>query len=170
MDDPQRQDEAGQAAEAGRTAAVLARYPRHDPGDLVDILHDLQAELGFLPEQALRAAGEHLGLPAPQVYGVVTFYHGFRTEPRGRHTCTVCVGTACHVRGAPRLLEQLERDTGLGAGETAADLSLTVEEVGCVGACALGPLVILDGEYSGHMTSTRLSRLVKKALTDEDEP
>ena len=73
---------------------------------------------------------------------MVTFYHGFHTEPRGEHTCTVCVGTACHVRGAPRLLEQVERDTGVAAGETAPDLSLSVEEVGCVGACALGPLVL----------------------------
>jgi NADH-quinone oxidoreductase subunit E len=147
---------------------VLARYPDRDPGDLVNVLHDLQAEFRYLPEAALRQVAQHLRLPPAQVYGVASFYHGFHLEPRGAHTCTVCVGTACHVRGAPRLLDQLERDTGLGAGETAADLSLTVEEVGCVGACALGPLVILDGEYHGHMSGERLSRLLGKLGERED--
>jgi NADH-quinone oxidoreductase subunit E len=154
----------------GRTASVLARYPQRDPGELVNILHDLQAEFRYLPEGALQEAAAHLGLPEAQVFGVATFYHGFHTEPRGRHTCTVCMGTACHVRGAPRLLEQLERDTGVAGGATAPDLSLTVEEVSCVGACALGPLVLVDDEYHGHMTSERLSRLVKKLLAGEETP
>ena len=158
-----------QAIDTSRVAAVLERYPRRDPGDLVNVLHDLQAEFRYLPEAALRQAAQHLGLPRTQVYGVATFYHGFHTEPRGEHTCTVCVGTACHVRGAPRLLEQLMRDTGLGAGGTTADLSLSIEEVGCVGACALGPLVLLDGEYHGHMTPERVSRMVKKTLAAKDE-
>ena len=78
------------------------------------------------------------------------------------------MGTACHVRGAPRLLERLERDTGIGAGGTTEDLSLSVEEVGCVGACALGPLVLVDGEYHGHMTGDKVSRLLKKVLATEE--
>jgi NADH:ubiquinone oxidoreductase subunit E len=156
-----------QATESSRVAAVLARYPRHDPGDLVNILHDLQAEFRYLTEQAMQETASHLGLSRTQVYGVATFYHGFHTEPRGEHTCTVCVGTACHVRGAPRLLEQLERDTGVAAGGTAPDLSLNVEEVSCVGACAIGPLVIVDGDTHGHMTADNLSRLVTKLLDKE---
>ena len=150
-----------------RAATVLERYPRHDPGDLVNILHDLQAEFRYLPEAALRETATHLGLASTQVYGVATFYHGFHTEPRGEHTCTVCMGTACHVRGAARLLEQVERDTGVRAGGTTPDLALSVEEVGCVGACALGPLVLMDGEYHGCMTPERLSRLVRKTLAAE---
>ena len=157
-----------QATENSRVAAVLARYPRHDPGDLVNILHDLQAEFRYLPEEALRETASHLGLAPTKVYGVATFYHGFHTEPRGEHTCTVCTGTACHVRGAQRLLEQVEREVGIPAGSTAADLSVTVEEVGCVGACALGPLVVIDGEYHGNMTSQRLSRLVGKLKRTEE--
>ena len=94
---------------------------------------------------------------------MATFYHGFHTEPRGEHTCTVCMGTACHVRGAPRLLEQIERDTGVAAGGTTPDLSLNVEEVSCVGACAIGPLVIVDGDIHGHMTPDDLSRMVTQA-------
>ena len=119
-----------EATQTIRAATVLARYPRRDPGELVNILHDLQAEFRYLPEEALRETATHLGLAPTQVYGVATFYHGFHTEPRGEHTCTVCMGTACHVRGAPRLLEQLERDTGIGAGQTTPDLSLSIEEVG----------------------------------------
>jgi NADH-quinone oxidoreductase subunit E len=156
------------AGETRRVQALLARYPRRDPGDLVNILHDLQGEFRYLTESALRQTAQHLGLPRAQVYGVATFYHGFHTEPRGEHTCTVCMGTACHVRGAPRLLEQLERDTGIGAGRTTADLSLSIEEVGCVGACALGPLVLLDGEYHGHMTPERVSRMVRKIVVPGD--
>ncbi len=156
------------ATDQSRIASVLARYPRRDPGDLVNILHDLQAEFSYLPEAAMRETASHVVLSETQVYGVATFYHGFRTEPRGRHTCTVCMGTACHVRGAPRLLEQLERDTGVAAGGTAPDSSLTVEEVSCVGACALGPLVLLDDDYHGHMTSERLSRLVGELLAAEE--
>jgi NADH-quinone oxidoreductase subunit E len=157
-----------QTIDAGRVTAVLERYPRRDPGDLVNILHDLQAEFRYLPEDALRQTAAHLGLAPAQVFGVATFYHGFHTAPRGAHTCTVCVGTACHVRGAQRLLEQLERDTGIGAGGTTPDLALSVEEVGCVGACALGPLVLLDGEYHGHMTGEKVSRLVRKVLAAEE--
>jgi NADH-quinone oxidoreductase subunit E len=163
MSDPQTSD-------AGRVTAVLGRYPRRDPGDLVNILHDLQAEFRYLPEDALRQTAAHLGLAPAQVFGVATFYHGFHTAPRGAHTCTVCVGTACHVRGAQRLLEQLERDTGIGAGGTTPDLALSVEEVGCVGACALGPLVLLDGEYHGHMTGEKVSRLVRRVLAPGEGP
>ncbi len=160
-------NETEASSETRRAAAVLERYPRQDPGDLVNILHDLQAEFRYLPEPALRQTAAHLGLPRAQVYGVATFYHGFHTEPRGEHTCTVCMGTACHVRGAARLLEQVERDTGVAAGGTAPDLSLNVEEVSCVGACAIGPLVIVDGETHGHMTPDNLSRLVTKVLKKE---
>ncbi len=156
------------AADARRAAAVLERYAGHDPGDLVNILHDLQAEFRYLPEHALQETASHLGLSATQVYGVATFYHGFHTEPRGEHTCTVCMGTACHVRGATRLLEQLERDTGVAAGGTAPDLSLNVEEVSCVGACAIGPLVIVDGDTHGHMTPDNLSRMVTRLLGEEE--
>ena len=159
---------SGALLDISATLTILERYPEQDPGELVNILHDLQAEFRYLPEAALRETAAYLGLPRAQVYGVATFYHGFHIEPRGEHTCTVCMGTACHVRGAPRLLEQVERDTGVAAGATAADLSLNVEEVSCVGACAIGPLAILDGDTHGHMTPDDLSRLVTKLLKKEE--
>ena len=157
------------ADDARRVAEVLARYAQGDAGSLVNVLHDVQGELRYLPEVALRQVARHLGVSRAQVYGVASFYQGFHLEPRGEHTCTVCMGTACHVRGAPRLLEQLERDTGLAAGDTATDLALTVEEVNCVGACALGPLVVVDGAYHGHMTPDELSRMVGKLLAEEGD-
>jgi NADH:ubiquinone oxidoreductase subunit E len=155
------------ATDTSRTAAILARYPQRNPGDLVNILHDLQSEFRYLTQQAMDETASYLSLSPTQVYGVATFYHGFHTEPRGEHTCTVCMGTACHVRGAPRLLEQIERETGITAGGTTPDLALNIEEVGCVGACAIGPLVIVDGDTHGHMTADNLSRLVGKLLDKE---
>ena len=156
------------AVDVRRVAAVLARYPRGDAGSLVNVLHDVQSEVHYLPEEALRQVARHLGLSRAQVYGVASFYRGFHLEPRGEHTCTVCMGTACHVRGAGRLLEALERDAGVGAGGTTPDLSLTVEEVNCVGACAIGPLVILDDDFHGHMTADDVSRLVAPLLHKEE--
>ena len=141
---------------------VLETYEKGDSGALVNILHDLQAEFRYLPEPALVQAAEYLEVPVSQVFGVATFYDGFHLEPRGKHICTVCMGTACHVRGAERLVEQLERDFEIPAGSTTEDLQVTLEQVSCVGACALGPLVIVDGKYHGHMTTSGVSKLAKK--------
>ena len=93
---------------------------------------------------------------------MATFFESFHLEPRGKHVCTVCMGTACHVRGASRLVEQLERDLDIPSGQTTKDLMFTIEEVNCVGACALGPLVIINSEYHGNMTSGSLQKVVKK--------
>ena len=139
---------------------VLARHPAGDRSALVDVLHDLQSALRYLPPEALKAAAKHLAVPESALYEVATFYTGFHLKPRGEHVCTVCMGTACHVRGAPRLLDQLVRDLGVASGGTTADMSFTLEEVNCVGACALGPLVILDGEYQGTMSSAKLTKLI----------
>lgn len=148
--------------DASRVSRVLETHKKGDNGALVNVLHDLQAEFRYLPEAALEQAAEYLDLPVSQVFGVATFYDGFHLQPRGEHICTVCMGTACHVRGAERLVEQLERDFEIQAGETSDDLLVTLEKVSCVGACALGPLVIVDGEYHGHMTTSGVSKLSKK--------
>jgi NADH-quinone oxidoreductase subunit E len=149
-----------------RVRKVLARHPEGERGALVDVLHDIQSEFRYLPPGALKLAAAHLGVSESVIFGVATFYTGFHLKPRGRHVCTVCMGTACHVRGAPRLLDQLERDLGIKSGSTSKDLKFTLEEVNCVGACALGPLVILDGEYKGNMTSARLTRLTDPLRKD----
>ncbi len=147
--------------EPDRIDPILQRHPR-DPSSIVNVLHDIQQEYRYLPEQALRATAGYLGVSHAELYSVASFFEGFHLKPRGKHTCTVCMGTACHVRGAPRLLEQLERELKIGSGQTTQDLTYTLQEVNCVGACALGPLVILDDVYHGNMNSARLSKLIGK--------
>ena len=130
-------------------------------GGLISILEEIQAREGFLPEDVLRLVAERTGRSLTDVYGVATFYRAFSLKPRGQHVCTVCTGTACHVRGAARLVEKLERDLGVKAGETTPDMNVTLETVNCVGACALGPLVILDGTYHGNITSAKLDKVMR---------
>jgi NADH-quinone oxidoreductase subunit E len=133
-----------------------------DASSLLAIMQDVQDEARYLPREAMTRISERLTIPIAQVYRMATFFESFHLEPRGKHICTVCMGTACHVRGASRLVEQLERDLDIPSGGTTSDLMFTIEEVNCVGACALGPLVIVDGDYKGNMTSGRLQKVVKK--------
>lgn len=154
---------------ARRINEILSRYPRGDAGSLVNVLHDLQAEFRYLSEDTLRQAAQYLRLPRAQVFGVATFYHGFHTEPRGEHTCTVCMGTACHVRGSMQVLDRLESKLDIQAGETTRDHVFTLETVNCLGACALGPIVVTDGEYSGQMTIQKADHLLKTILRSETD-
>jgi len=150
------------AIKTAKVEKILKDYSPGDASSLVNVLHDIQGIFRYLPQKALEMTANYLELGPARVYEVATFYEGFHLEPRGKHVCTVCMGTACHVRGARRLREQLERDLGVGPGQTTRDLLFTLEEVNCVGACALGPLVIVDGEYHGNMNSARLTKLVAK--------
>lgn len=140
---------------------ILDRYNR-DRGLLVSILQDIQEQYRYLPKEALEYVGAAMDVPMAQVYAVATFFKAFSLKPRGRHVFQVCMGTACHVRGAPLLRDKLERDLGVKNGETAADLSVTLESVNCVGACALGPVIVLDDEVQGHVTMAKTDALVKK--------
>jgi NADH-quinone oxidoreductase subunit E len=142
---------------------VLARYPR-ERRSLVMVLQDAQEAYNYLPREVLIAVAEALDVPRSHVYHVATFYKAFSLEPRGKHTCTVCTGTACHVRGAGLLVEHIERRTGLSAGETTADLNLTLETVNCVGACALGPVVSVDGATIGSATTRKVDKALKPIL------
>jgi NADH:ubiquinone oxidoreductase subunit E len=144
-----------------KIAAILENHPEH-PGALVNVLHDLQAKFRYLPRSAMEKTALHVGLSCAQVFSVATFYSSFHLKPRGKHICTICMGTACHVRGAPRLLEQAERDLEIKPGGTSADLFFSLEQVNCVGACALGPLAIIDGKYHGNMTPNKLSQKLSK--------
>jgi NADH:ubiquinone oxidoreductase subunit E len=132
-----------------------------DPAALLAVLQDIQAEFNYLPRPALERVAMRLNLSLGRVSYMATFFRSFSLKQRGKHICTVCLGTACHVRGAPRLVEELERVLELKAGETSADKQFTLETVNCVGACALGPLVILDGEYHGTMNASKIERLVR---------
>ena len=129
----------------------------YDDGMLVGILQDVQAQFNYLPREALIAVSQRLGIALSRVFSVATFFKAFSLTPRGRHQLQVCMGTACHVRGAARILEKFETQIGIKAGETSEDMKYTLETVGCVGACALGPLAVLDNEFEGHLTVDKLS-------------
>jgi NADH-quinone oxidoreductase subunit E len=140
--------------------SILDRYDG-DPGMLVPILQDVQAEYNYLPKEALVQVGEGLGVPLSQVYSVASFFKAFSLKPRGRHLINVCLGTACHVRGAVRVLDEIERRLGVKSGETTKNMKYTLETVNCVGACALGPIVVIDGNYSGQMTGSKVKPLLE---------
>ncbi len=143
-----------------KTKSILDNYQR-DQGMLVSILQDIQAEYNYLPKKVLVEVSQALGAPLSQVYSVATFFKAFSLEPRGRHLINVCLGTACHVRGAVRVLEAVERELDIKSSGTTTDLKFTLETVNCVGACALGPIVIIDGEYHGQMKTDKVKALLK---------
>jgi NADH-quinone oxidoreductase subunit E len=128
---------------------------------LLAILQDIQSEANYLPREALERVAERLNVPEGRIYAMATFFRSFSLKPRGKHICTVCMGTACHVRGAPRILDEMERTLKLKSGETSADMQFTLETVNCVGACALGPLMIIDGEYHGKITPAQVNKTLK---------
>ena len=133
-----------------------------EQGSLIGLLQDIHEEFGYLPEEYLREASRYLEIPLSRFYSLVTFYSTFRLEPIGKHHICACVGTACHVRGAPLIVDTIERELGIKAGETSADGEYTLDVVNCVGACALGPLVTVDGEFHGKMTQKSIKKLMKK--------
>ena len=143
-----------------KTKSIVDNYQR-DPGMLVSILQDIQAEYNYLPEKVLVEVSRALDTSLSQVYSVATFFKAFSLEPRGRHLINVCLGTACHVRGAVKVLEAIERELAIKAGRTTKDLKFTLETVNCVGACALGPIVIIDGEYYGQMKTDKVKALLE---------
>ncbi|MBE0712104.1 MAG: NAD(P)H-dependent oxidoreductase subunit E [Candidatus Aminicenantes bacterium] len=128
---------------------------------IIQILQDLQERLRWLAPETLEAAAKELDVPPAHVYSVATFYKSFSLEPRGRHLCTVCMGTACHVRGGTAILEHFERKLGIRAGETSSNREYTLERVNCLGACALAPLAVVDGQYHGQMTETKANKLLE---------
>jgi len=140
---------------------ILNKYDRQE-SELLAVLMDIQAEYNYLPRPALERVATEMGVSRARIHYMATFFGAFSLKERGKHICTVCMGTACHVRGAPMLVEEFERILETPAGETTEDKMFTVETVNCVGACALGPLVIVDGEYHGNQKSSQIGRLVKK--------
>ena len=139
---------------------VIKKY-RKDKSALIDILHDTQSSIGYLPREALETISTGLDIPLSKVFSVVTFFKAFSLTPRGRHLINVCLGTACHVRGADKVVEQIEKELGIKPGENTADLRFTLETVNCVGACALGPIVVIGEDLHGEMTPEKVSEILK---------
>jgi len=142
----------------------IIKKHKKEEGALVPLLQDVMGEYSYLPEETLKRIAQKLDIPLSRVYGLATFYKSFSLTPQGKHVISVCLGTACHVRGAPRIVEKLERDLGIKAGETTKDLKFTLETVNCLGACALGPLITIDGKYYGHMNSAKMDKVLKEYL------
>jgi NADH-quinone oxidoreductase subunit E len=145
--------------EEAEVRRVVRRYGGQKRAVIL-ILQDLQEKLRWLSPVTLEATARELGIPQAQVFSVATFYRSFSLVPRGRHTCTVCMGTACHVRGGAAVLEHFERKLGLRAGETSPNGEITLERVNCLGACALAPLAVVDGRYYGQMTQAKADKIL----------
>ena len=135
--------------------------------ELIHILHNVQSEFGYIPPQAITAIAKYLKISEGDIYGVVTFYKAFSLEPRGKHLVTICMGTACHVRGAPSILDEFERQLNIESGETTEDNLFTLETVNCVGACALGPIAITDEEYHGQLKTNEVEKILQEIRDNE---
>jgi NADH-quinone oxidoreductase subunit E len=128
---------------------------------LISVLQDVHTEYNHLPEGSLDVISHEMGIPITSIYGVATFFRAFSFKPRGRHLATLCTGTACHVRGASRLLTEIEDRFGISSGETTRDRRLTLETVNCLGCCAVGPVLVVDGEYHGQMDTKGVAAVLE---------
>ena len=135
---------------------------------LISVLEDIQGRYGYLPRIALNRLSEETGRSLTDIYGVATFYRSFSLKPRGKHLISVCLGTACHVRGAPDIADEFQRKLGIEAGQTTSDNEFTLETVNCLGACALGPIVVADGHYFSSVRRSAVSSIIDKTLKGLD--
>jgi len=145
--------------------ATMKRH-QYQADALIEVLHNAQELFGYLDNDLLLSIAHSLKLPPSRVYGVATFYHFFSLVPKGAHTCVVCMGTPCYVKGAADVLEALERHTGIQAGQTTADGGISLQKVRCIGACGMAPLVILDETVVGHQTPESVLEHVKGWIED----
>ena len=145
---------------------ILSQY-RGKKGAVVAVLQELQARDGYISPEAVEEMARELKVSENEIYGVATFYAQFRFDPPGKHQVKVCLGTACHVRGAVSVLEELQRDLGIEAGGTTKDGLFSLETVMCLGACALGPVVVVDENYHGQMTPAKARTLLDEVRKKE---
>lgn len=130
--------------------------------EVIMILQDIQEKYNYLPQDILKDLSHMLEIPLSKIYSIATYYKSFSLEPKGKHLCQVCLGTACHVRGGARISETLERELNIKDGETTEDQLFTLESVNCVGACALGPVVVIDGKYHGNIQANKVRAILQK--------
>ncbi len=144
----------------GFVGELIARY-EGDEGMLIPMMQDLQAQYGYLPPEELRRLSKELGVPLTRVYGVAMFYSSFRLSPRGQHEVTLCMGTVCYLKGAPHISEAICAEYGIQPGGTTSDRLFTLQAVNCVGACALAPVMIVDGKYYDGMTPDAALKILR---------
>jgi len=151
------------------TAIKIVEKHSGTEGELISILEEIQAKYGYLPQSALKLVAEKTGRSLVDIYGVATFYRSFSLKPRGRHVCSVCMGTACHVRGAPRVAEEFERQLKINREDTTPDKEFSLTTVNCLGACALGPTVVVDGHYFSNVNTAKVGDIIKKTKEGLDK-
>ena len=144
-----------------RIERIIEKY-ECKTGVLIQLLLEIQHELNWIPPEAITRINKRLKIPVSEIYRVASFYTALSLKPRGRHLVRVCAGTACYVRGGPRVLDSVERTLNIRAGETTKDGKFTLETVNCLGCCALGPVVEIDGQYHGKLTSATVEKLLSK--------
>jgi len=140
---------------------IVEKYDRRE-SSLIAMMQDIQKTEGYLPKEALVTVAKEVGVPLSRLYALATFYKAFSLTPRGRHTVHVCTGTACHVRGAEKLMDKLERDLGVKEGETTEDGRFTLEGVRCVGCCGLAPVVVVGENFHGKLSQKDLDKVLAK--------
>ncbi len=143
------------------TNKIYQKYPQQDASNLIPLLQDIQETLGYLPEEEMQKVARHVKIPVSRVYGVATFYNQFRLQPLGKYIIRVCRGTACHVKGSFDLLQTLENELGIKAGETTKDLMFSIETVACIGACSIAPVIAINEEFFGGLTTKSVQKLLK---------
>jgi NADH-quinone oxidoreductase subunit E len=149
-------------------ASIIDKH--RDQGDgLISVLEEIQSKYSYLPAEALKLVADRTNRSPVDVYGVATFYKSFSLKPRGKHLCSVCLGTACHVRGGQVIAEEFERQLDIKAGETTSDNEFTLETVACLGACALGPIVVVDGHYFSKVNTAKVRSILKRARRGLDK-
>ncbi|HQK79182.1 MAG TPA: NAD(P)H-dependent oxidoreductase subunit E [Syntrophales bacterium] len=146
-------------AQVSKLYEIIARY-KGKPGGLIPVLEEAQVALEYIPISVQKVIARGLNLPLSRVYGVVTFYSFFTMTPRGRHTVRVCLGTACYVRGGKVLAETIEKNFGVKEGETTPDRKFTYESVRCLGACGLGPVIVVDNDVHGRVKPGKVKEIL----------
>jgi NADH-quinone oxidoreductase subunit E len=154
------------AVELSKIDSIIEQYGQGDRG-LIPSLLDIQNEYHYLPAEALARVAEKMSIPKIQVYQVASFYKAFSLTPRGKHIITVCLGTACHVRGGEFIVDQIGRVLSIKPGETSKDMQFTLEAVNCLGCCSLGPVMVIDGKYYGNMVINKVERVLKNYMERE---
>ena len=141
---------------------ILKSIPNTGFGDLIPILQEIQGCYGYLPQEILLELSNKTKIPASRIYGVAAFYEQFHLEPHGRHTIKCCRGTACHVKGVNDIIDTLSRQLGVGEGGTTEDMRFTFETVACLGTCFLGPVMMVNNDYYGYLTSDKISNILER--------
>jgi len=162
-----KQSDATPGPSEAEVQALLAELRISPESNLIAVLQQVQGRFGYLPPEVLKKLSQRIKIPLSRIYGVISFYAQFYTEPHGRHTIRVCRGTACHVKGGGRMLEAVEQELDISEGESTPDLMFYLETVACLGTCFLAPVMMIDNQYFGQLTPERVKTILRSYQTNE---